>query len=287
MNTEKIIYFSSNLETYFSKRFFEECQLGGPEVDIIDPFRSAFSPLEIHNAPCFLMYRTSGIHMDDFDLELAKNLYPKAECWNSLAAIHLTRTKMRQMRFFQKHGLPSVPTMALRGRMNEPMVKVLDEFAERFNPAQRWMFKLNRGQQGIGVNLIEGRDNLLSWLETFWAIKDQDFLVQPYIEASAEYRCFFIRKTNQIWWLARKGESFKSNFAQGGGAELVTMPPKTVEEIAHKLIDVANCDYGSIDILWTGQEAYVLELNSQPGIEQLEGITQANIMRKLLTAFLE
>lgn len=287
MTHDKIIYLSPNIETYFARRFFEECQQDGLEVECVNPFQSVISPLDIHPSQCFIMYRTSGIYFDDYDLEMAKALYPKADVWNPLTAIHLTRTKMRQMRFFIKHGLSYVPTMSMRGRMDEEMMKSVDDFAERFNPDHRWIFKLNRGQQGIGVNLIEGRQKLFSWLETFWAMKDQDFLIQPYIESLNEYRCFFIKKTNQIWWLKRSGHDGKSNFAQGGQAELVTIPPKTVEEEALRLIALAPCEYGAIDLLWTGKEAFILELNSQPGIEQLEKITQANIMKKLLTAFIE
>lgn len=287
MSPEKIIYLSSNLDTYFSRRFHEECESDGLEIQDINPFQSVISPLDIDPARCFIMYRTSGIHLDDFDLEMTKSIYPKADCWNPLAAIHLTRTKLRQLRFFNKHGLTAVPTLALRGRVTEQMMESIDDFAERFNLDHQWIFKLNRGQQGIGVNLIDGRQNLFSWLETFWAIKDQDFLIQPYIKAEAEYRCFFIKKTSQFWWLKRSGSGVKSNFSQGGGAEIVSIPPKTVEEEALRLIDLAPCEYGAVDILWTGQEAYILEINSQPGIEQLEKITQANIMKKILTAFLE
>ncbi len=287
MSTDKIIYLSPNSDTYFARRFFEECERDGLEVDIINPFQSVISPLDIHPSRCFLMFRTSGIYFDDYDLEMSKILYPNADTWNPLSAIHLTRTKMRQLRFFMKHGLSHVPTLSLRGRMDESMTRSVDEFAERFNPEHQWIFKLNRGQQGIGVNRIDGREKLMSWLETFWAMKDQDFLIQPYIEALNEYRCFFIKKTNQIWWLKRVGHEGKSNFAQGGNAELVSIPPKTVEEEAHRLIQLSGCEYGAIDILWTGTEAKILELNSQPGIEQLEQITQANIMKKLLTAFIE
>ena len=85
----------------------------------------------------------------------------------------------------------------------------------------------------------------------------------------------------------RSGEGIKTNFAQGGEATLVTMPPKTIEEEADKIIAHSPCEYGAIDLLWTGSEAYVLEVNSQPGIEQLEKITQVNIMKKILSAFLE
>ncbi len=287
MSPEKIIYLSPNTDTYFARRFYEECESDGLEVLNINPFQSVISPLDIDPARCFIMYRTSGVHMDDFDMEMTKNLYPKADCWNPLTAVHLTRTKLRQLRFFTKHGLSSVPTLSLRGRVTEDMMTSIDDFAERFNPHHQWIFKLNRGQQGIGVNLIDGRQNLFSWLETFWAIKDQDFLIQPYIEAEAEYRCFFIKKTNQVWWLRRTSSGVKSNFAQGGGGELVTMPPKTVEEEALRLISHSPCEYGAIDMLWTGSQAYILELNSQPGIEQLESVTQVNIMKKLLAAFLE
>jgi glutathione synthase/RimK-type ligase-like ATP-grasp enzyme len=287
MSTDKIIYLSPNTETYFARRFQEECHADGLGVQYINPFQSVISPLDIDPGRCFIMYRTSGVHMDDFDMEMTKVTYPKADCWNPLSAIHLTRTKMRQQRFFNKHGITNIPTLALRGRVDEEMMKSIDEFAERFNPDHRWIFKLNRGQQGIGLNLIEGRQALFSWLETFWAIKDQDFLIQPYIEAEAEYRCFFIKKTNQTWWLKRTSDGLKSNFAQGGGAEIVSIPPKTVEEEVLKLITHSPCEYGAVDILWTGTEAYILELNSQPGIEQLEGITQVNIMKKLLEAFLE
>ena len=55
-----------------------------------------------------------------------------------------------------------------------------------------FILKTNRGNRGLGVNIVRGKDSLFSFLETFWAIKDQRFVLQPYINGAKEFRVFLL-----------------------------------------------------------------------------------------------
>jgi hypothetical protein len=96
----------------------------------------------------------------------------------------------------------------------------------------KYVLKMNRGNQGIGVNLISGTQSLKSILETFHALNDQKFIIQPYIEHKKELRIFVIK--NQIMAIIEKtitSEDFRGNSKRSKARFIKTISNEIHEEI--------------------------------------------------------
>lgn len=260
----KICVFAKNKNTYFINRLIEEV---GQNVTLFDPW----SDLDLPAADVYLA-RTTGVYHSDLDLLILGSL-PATKVINPVAALKLFRSKASQWAWFEEHDLPCLPWLSLKGI--DPIT------AEKFSVLYPEMVvKPNFGQGGWGIEVLT-RESLLGWLKKKKKQGDEDYLIQPFIKNGTEYRCFFIKDEEMIVLRRKSKTGVAANFRREGEAELATLPQEFEADIK-RLISLSGALYGAIDLLVQDGRPYILELNTVPGIEQLENISRHNIIQKLL-----
>lgn len=238
-------------------------------------------PMKPQTLDGYYFHRTTGTNYDDFDLLVTKHHEISGmSVTNPLERLKIFRSKDSQALFFSEHKIPGIKTLLMRGSLTEQMEEELLSLSNE----QKYILKMSRGNQGIGVNILESHKSLVSVLETFHAMKDQRFLIQPYMPHKKEWRALFVR--GEIIACIEKSiskEDFRGNAKRSTG-KLLKKIPRELEKIAHHAYMHSGLDYAGIDLLETNKgQILVLEVNAVPGFEQAEELSRINIARELLT----
>ena len=140
------------------------------------------------------------------------------------------------------------------------------------------VIKLNEGTQGTGVILAERASSSRSVIEAFRGLY-ANFLVQEFIgEAKgADIRCFVVgnKVVAAMRRQAKKGE-FRSNLHRGGTAKAVSLNQAEVDT-AIRAARVLGLNVAGVDLLRSRRGPLVLEVNSSPGLEGIEGATREDV----------
>lgn len=253
----KLLVVAKNPETYFIKRLIKEVGQNG--LLLFNPWKDA-APSGFER----VLFRSSGIYHSDLDLEFVRHC--GRPVLNPLSSLILFRSKSSQYRFFQERSHPCPPW----------------QFLSDFTGGEGWfLVKPDFGQGGWGIEVLTS-SQMLAFKAKQQKLGDMSWLVQPYIEAT-EYRVFFVGDERfTLKRLPREGKA-ASNFAQEGSAEVVSMPAH-LSVMIERLIKDSGAYYGAIDLLDPDHGPVVLEVNVVPGIEQLEQLTNLNIVSRLVTA---
>lgn len=274
-----IIIASQDLNLPSTKRFMLESTKLKCSPMWINPYCLTL-PSQLKKLEGSYFHRTTGINYDDFDLTVSRfHELSGMKVTNNLKALKNFRTKDSQALFFLEHKIPSIPTLLYRGEMTEEFLSQ----TKKLSKDERYILKMSRGNQGIGVNFIEGKKSLYSLLETFHAIKDQRFLLQPHIPHKREWRCFMMR--GEILASIEKTlskEDFRGNSKRSSGKNLLKIP----HDLKNLVMDVfkkSDLEYAGIDVLESHKgELLLLEVNAIPGFLQAEELSGKNIARELL-----
>jgi ribosomal protein S6--L-glutamate ligase len=140
------------------------------------------------------------------------------------------------------------------------------------------VIKLIEGSQGNGVVLAERLSASRSVIEAFRGLY-ANFLVQEFIgEAKgADLRCFVVgdRVVAAMHRQAEAGE-FRSNLHRGGRASAVRLS-EAETETALRAAQVMGLQVAGVDLLRSRRGPLVLEVNSSPGLEGIEGATGVDV----------
>ena len=291
---------TQNDKSYSSKRFVEEAEKIQIPIRVENPFKHSlfFNPSQLSLpqwpsltqekiAPSlFGLHRCTGTNFDDFDFLFSEFLIRLgATIENSPSSMKKIRGKDNQLLFFCENNLPHIPTLCLRGRPQENHLKKMESYFGPFQNKEKYVLKTTRGNRGLGVNLINGKDSLFSILETFWALKDQKFILQPFVESSEELRIFVIKnkllgaikKTNSSFDFRKNCERVQNfNFLK---SESLDPEVKKLSEIA---IKNSGCLYLALDVLLTKEGPLLIEVNTVPGLENFEKVSGINVAKEIL-----
>lgn len=244
-----------------------------------------------------VLHRSTALNFDDLDIALLRQFELKgAFAYNSAKALLLTRNKERQIIELKNLGHTPPPSLFLRGKVDQAHLEnalhlELDRWQKKkyANIPDQFVLKTVRGNKGIGVNLINGRESLLSILETFWAMGDQRFILQPFLNHKLEYRLFYQKGKSPIIVEKKSHNGFKAN-AQRSTTKLLNEKPnelkKTLVKIAEDIADKFDLTYAGFDF-WQLESGEIIigEVNPMPGFENIEELTNKNIARELLELF--
>lgn len=264
----KICLVARNFDTYFIKKLIEEV---GEEGVI------RFNPWEDKVLPVAKTYwvRTSGVYRDDKDLDFLNEVPKDAKVVNSLESLKRFREKESQYQFFKDSKLPHLSWLNLNLATDEEITSFLKKVGSR-----KYLIKPNRGQGGWGIS-VHDKNKFLEFWHKQRESGDVDYLLQPYIEDKIEYRLFFIGNRMSVMLEREAEEGVPANFSQGGKARVIPVPSR-FQFMLKDLIKKSGAQYGAIDLLLTKNGPMILELNTTPGIEQLEEMTGAGIIRMIL-----
>jgi ribosomal protein S6--L-glutamate ligase len=158
----------------------------------------------------------------------------------------------------------------------------LDNMIEQVGGAP-CVIKLLEGTQGIGVILAENQKAAKSVLEAFLKL-EANMLVQEFIKESkgADIRAFVVdgQVVGAMKRQAKEGE-FRSNLHRGGSASVIALSSEekaTAIRAAKKL----GLGIAGVDMLQSDRGPLIMEVNSSPGLEGIEGATKIDIAGKII-----
>lgn len=145
------------------------------------------------------------------------------------------------------------------------------------------VIKLLEGTQGLGVVLAENKKAAQSVIEAFHGVKTR-IIVQEFIKESkgADIRAFVVNGevVGAMRRQATREGEFRSNLHRGGVATVV----KLDRHEKHAAIEAAKkmgLGVAGVDMLPSKRGPLIVEVNSSPGLEGIEGATKVDIAGKI------
>ena len=190
---------------------------------------------------------------------------------NQSIAITRSRDKLRSLQLLSRKGVG----MPITGFASKPddvpdLIKMVG--------GAPLVIKLLEGTQGIGVVLAETNKAAESVIEAFMGLK-ANIMVQEFIEEAggADIRCFVLGD-KVIAAMKRQGAEgeFRSNLHRGGSASLIRITPEE-RKTAVMAAKAMGLGVAGVDLLRSNRGPLVMEVNSSPGLEGIEGATGKDI----------
>jgi ribosomal protein S6--L-glutamate ligase len=191
-------------------------------------------------------------------------------------ALVRSRDKLRSLQLLAKAGIGMPKTAFASAPRN------IDNVLEQVGGAPV-VIKLLEGTQGIGVILAETHKSAKSVIESFLALK-ANILVQEFIKEAggADIRAFIV-DGKIVGAMKRQGlpGEFRSNLHRGGSAAVIELN-KEERETAIKAAKKLGLAIAGVDMLQSSRGPLVMEVNSSPGLEGIEGATGVDIAGKII-----
>ncbi len=285
----KIGLLASNPDLYSNRRIMEAGEERGHEVDFLN-IKQCYMKLDAENPE--VHYR-GGKVLNDLDAVITR-IRPSATFYgcalarqfesmgvyttNSSIAITQSRDKLFSLQLMVQSGI-SIPTT---GFANSPidtsdMIEMVD--------GAPLIVKLLEGTQGRGVVLAETRKAGESVINAFKALR-ANLLVQKFVKEAdgKDLRCFVIdgKVVASIQREAAPGE-FRANIHLGGSASIVRITPKE-RALAVKAAKVLGLKVAGVDIIRSKSGPQLLEVNSSPGLEGIEGATGKDVAGMMIAS---
>jgi ribosomal protein S6--L-glutamate ligase len=138
--------------------------------------------------------------------------------------------------------------------------------------------KLLEGTQGVGVVLAETQKAAESVISAFRQL-DANFLVQQFIKEAngADIRALIVGG-EVVAAMRRQGPpgEFRSNLHRGGRAEVIALTPNQ-RAMALRATSAMDLNVAGVDLIQSDDGPMVLEINSSPGLEGIEGASGVDI----------
>jgi len=139
------------------------------------------------------------------------------------------------------------------------------------------------GTQGVGVVLAENNNAAESVLEAFNGLRAR-VIVQEFIKEAggADIRAFVVDGV-VVGAMKRQGKEgeFRSNLHRGGSASLYELTDEE-ENTALKAAKVLGLGVAGVDLLQSNKGPLIMEVNSSPGLEGIEGATGKDIANSII-----
>lgn len=282
----KIAILSRNRRLYSTRRLVEAAAARGHQVRVVDVLRCY-----MNIAPLNPEIHLNGRKLEGFDAVIPRigasvTFYGTAVVrqfemmgtysLNESVAITRSRDKLRAHQLLARKGIG----MPVTGFAHAP-----DDTHDLINlvGGAPLVVKLTQGTQGNGIVLCETDKAAESVIDAFRDL-DAYFLVQQFVQEAkgADIRCFVIggRVVATMLRQSKPGE-FRSNLHRGGSASKVRI---TAEErsTAVRAAKLMGLNVAGVDILRAKNGPVVMEVNSSPGLEGIEGVSGVDIATRMI-----
>ena len=283
----KIALLSRNRKLYSSRRLIEAAESRGHEVIVLDVLR-AYMNVASHKPS--IHYRGEAIEGVDAVIPrigasvtnygtavLRQFEMMGVVSLNESVAISRSRDKLRSLQLLSRKGIG----MPLTGYASKP-----DDIQDviKMVGGAPCVIKLLQGTQGIGVVLAETQKAAESVIEGFMGVK-ADILVQEFIKEAggSDIRCFVVGD-KVVAAMKRQGAEgeFRSNLHRGGSSSLIKITPEE-RSTAVRAANIMGLNVAGVDLLRSNHGPVVMEVNSSPGLEGIEGSTGKDIAGMIIT----
>lgn len=192
-------------------------------------------------------------------------------------AINRSRDKLRSLQLLSRRGIGlPVTSFAHSTKDIEGLIDIVG--------GAPLVVKILEGTQGTGVVLAETRKAAESVIGAFRQL-DANILVQEFISESggSDIRAFVVagKVVAAMKRVAAAGE-FRANIHRGGTAEKVKLTPEE-RSTAVRAAKIMGLNVAGVDLLRSNHGPVVLEVNSSPGLEGIEGATGKNVAETIIT----
>ena len=282
----KIAILSQDPTLYSTKRLKEAGKSQGHDIRVINYLRCYMNITSLRPAVIY-----NGKPLENFDAIIprvgaSRTFYGTAVVrqfevmgvfvTNESQAISRSRDKLRCLQILAREGV-GLPVTGFAHATQD-----IDGLIETVGGAPL-VIKLLEGTQGIGVVLAETYQAAKSVIEAFRGL-DANILVQEYIEEAqgADIRCFVIGG-KVIAAMKRQGADgeFRSNLHRGGKATKVKLTPEE-RTTAIRAAKAVGLRVAGVDLLRSNHGPVVMEVNSSPGLEGIEKVTNIDVAGKII-----
>jgi ribosomal protein S6--L-glutamate ligase len=282
----RLAILSRNSQLYSTRRLQAAAIERGHKVKIIDPLRcymniAAKQPEIYYNSRRLLNFDAIIPRISSKNTFYGTAVVRQFEMMgvfslNESVAISRSRDKLRALQLLSRKGI-GLPTT---GFASSPLdVKNLIKITQ----GAPLVIKLLEGTQGIGVMLAETATAAESVIDTFMGLKTP-VLVQEYIQESAgsDIRCFVLGdKVIAAMQRTPENGNFRSNLHRGGSASLIEITPEE-RKMAINAARIIGLGVAGVDIIRSKRGSMVLEVNSSPGLEGIEGVSGLDIASMII-----
>lgn len=194
----------------------------------------------------------------------------------SAGAIGTSRDKLCSHQMLAREGLGLPVTAFARS------VKDTDSVIEMVGGAPL-VIKLHEGTQGNGVVLAETKKAAESVIDAFRQL-EANILVQEFVKEAggSDVRCIVVggRVVAAMLRHAAPGD-FRSNLHRGGKAEVAKLSTKE-RRTAVRAAKALSLNVAGVDLLRSDRGPLVLEVNSSPGLEGIETVTEVDVASEII-----
>jgi len=282
----KVVILSRNPHCYSTKRLVEAGQKRGHEMLVLDHTKCV---LVIEKNKPHIIYREEevkgvsavipriGASVTFYGASVVRQ-FEMMKIFTAVESQALVRSrdKLRSLQLLARAGI-GMPKTAFAST-----TKYVDNLIEQAGGVP-CVIKLLEGTQGIGVILAETRASAKSVIEAFLDVK-VNLLVQEFVKEAqgADIRVFVV-DGQIVGAMKRQGAEgeFRSNLHRGGNATAIKLSPEektTAIRSAKKL----GLGIAGVDMLQSNRGPLVMEVNSSPGLQGIEGATKEDIAGKII-----
>lgn len=282
----KIAILSRGPKLYSTRRLVEAAEQKGHEVIVLDHLKCVLV-IEKSNPHIFFggkevigvdaIIPRIGTSVTFYGAAVVRQ-FEQMKVFSSVESQALVRSrdKLRSLQLLAKAGIGMPKTAFASAPKN------IDSVLEQVGGAPV-VIKLLEGTQGIGVILAETHKSAKSVIESFLALK-ANILVQEFIKEAggADIRAFVV-DGKIVGAMKRQGlpGEFRSNLHRGGSATVLELT-KEERETAIKSAKKLGLAIAGVDMLQSSRGPLVMEVNSSPGLEGIEGATGVDIAGKII-----
>jgi ribosomal protein S6--L-glutamate ligase len=283
----KIAVLSRNPKLFSTQRLIEEIQNAGHEAMVVD---HSVCDLIIEQEGPSIIYR--GQRLEGVDAIIPRigasvTFYGTAvvrqfELMGAFSAVTSqaivrSRDKLRSLQILSKNGL-GMPKTAFTNFSKGGEKQLIEQVS-----GAPVIIKLLEGTQGLGVVLAETMKAAQSVVEAFHGLKAR-IIVQEYIKEAkgADIRAFVVNG-KVVGAMKRQGAEgeFRSNLHRGGVATVIKLS-RAEKLAALNAAKALGLDVAGVDMLQSLRGPLILEVNSSPGLEGIEGATGVNVAAEII-----
>lgn len=190
---------------------------------------------------------------------------------NTANGISNSRDKLRSMQILSRHEIGIPYSTFVRDRA-DVMPAIMRTGGAPI------IIKILEGTQGVGVILAETTKVAEAIIETLQTAK-QNVLIQRFVAESKgkDIRAFVVGdRVIAAMRRVAQGDEYRSNVHRGGSTEAVELDP-IYEETAVRAAQIMGLRVAGVDMLEGADGPQIMEVNSSPGLEGIEGATGLDI----------
>ena len=283
----KIAVLSRNPKLFSTQRLIEEIEKAGHEAMVVD---HSLCDLIIEQEGPSIIYkgqRLEGVNAIIPRIGASVTFYGTAvvrqfELMGAFSAVTSqaivrSRDKLRSLQILSKNGL-GMPKTAFTNFSKGGEKQLIEQVS-----GAPVIIKLLEGTQGLGVVLAETKKAAQSVVEAFHGLKAR-IIVQEYIKEAkgADIRAFVVNG-KVVGAMKRQGAEgeFRSNLHRGGVATVIKLS-RAEKQAALNAAKALGLDVAGVDMLQSLRGPLILEVNSSPGLEGIEGATGVNIAAEII-----